>query len=164
MTQRRSRLPDWMPGATSARGSSDRQVGPPSMRAPLLSLLVLPKAPPVTLGLVVAALLIAAESFLMYLLKGAAPGNIFGVVLLLGVLVVATLWGFRLGAVTSLASAVVYVCFHHRQTGRSILATWAQNWMAVTVFLVVALSAATIAGLARSRAAEADLRRRQVEA
>jgi signal transduction histidine kinase len=151
MPQRRSRLPSWMPGATSARGSSDRQVGPAS-------------APPLALGLVVAALLIAAESFLVYLLKGAAPGNIFGVILLLGVLVVATLWGFRLGAVTSLASAVVYVSFHHLQTGLGILATWAQNWMAVTVFLVVALSVATIAGLARSRAAEADLRRRQVEA
>ena len=151
MPQRRSRLPGWMPGATSARGSSDRQVGPAS-------------APPLVLGLVVAALLIAAESFLVYLLKGVAPGNIFGVILLLGVLVVATLWGFRLGAVTSLASAVVYVSFHHLQTGRSIVATWAQNWMAVTVFLVVALSVATIAGLARSRAAEADLRRRQVEA
>ena len=137
MTQRRSRLSGWMPGATSARGA---------------------------LGLVVASLLIAAESFLVYLLNGAAPGNIFGVIFLLGVLLVATLWGFRLGAVTALASAVVYVCFHHPQTGRNILATWAQNWMAVTVFLVVALSAATIAGLARSRAAEADLRRRQVEA
>jgi signal transduction histidine kinase len=134
------------------------------MRARVPSLLLRPTDPPLALGLVVAALLIAAESFLMYLLKWAAPGNIFGVILLLGVLVVATLWGFRLGAVTSLASAVVYVCFHQLQTGRSILATWAQNWMAVTVFLVVALSAATIAGLARSRAAEADLRRRQVEA
>src|SRR5258707_838075 len=164
MTQRRSRLPGWMPGATSARGSSEGQVGPASMRARVPSLLLRPTAPPLALGLVVAALLIAAESFLVYLLKLAAPGNIFGVILLLGVLVVATLWGFRLGAVTSLASAVVYVCFHQLQTGRSILATWAQNWMAVTVFLVVALSAATIAGLARSRAAEADLRRRQVEA
>jgi len=109
------------------------------MRARVPSLLLRPTAPPLALGLVVAALLIAAESFLVYLLKLAAPGNIFGVILLLGVLVVATLWGFRLGAVTSLASAVVYVCFHHLQTGRNILATWAQNWMAVTVFLVFAL-------------------------
>jgi signal transduction histidine kinase len=109
-------------------------------------------------------LLIAVESSLVYLLNGVAPGNIFGVILLVGVLVVATLWGFRLGAVTSLVSAVVYVCLHHLQSGRSILASWAQNWIAVTIFLVVALSTATIAGFARSRAAEADLRRRQAEA
>jgi signal transduction histidine kinase len=116
------------------------------------------------LGLVVGMLLIAAESALVYVLKEVAPGNIFGVVFLLGVLVVATLWGFRLGVVMALASAVVYVHFHHLQTGGSIIAVWARDWVAVTVFLVVALAAAALAGLARSRAAEAVERRRQVEA
>jgi GAF domain-containing protein len=130
------------------------------MRARVSSLFLRPMAPPLALGLVVAGLLIAAESFLVYLLKEAVPGNIFGVVFLLGVLVVAMLWGFGLGALTSLASAVVYVVFHYRQTGGSIVATW----VTATVFLVVALLAATIAWVARSRAVEADLRRRQVEA
>jgi signal transduction histidine kinase len=116
------------------------------------------------LGLVVGMLLIAAESALVYVLKQVAPGNIFGVVFLLGVLVVATVWGFRLGVMTALASAVVYVHFHHLQTGGSIVAIWARDWVAVTVFLVVALAAAALAGLARSRAAEAVQRRRQVEA
>ena len=133
------------------------------MRARVSTLLLRPTAPPLALGLVVAALLIVAESLLVYLLDEAVPGNIFGVIFLLGVLVVATLWGFALGAVTSLASAIVYVVFHHRQTGGSIIATGADNWVAATVFLVVALLAATIAGVARSRTAEAELRRRQVE-
>ena len=44
------------------------------MRAPVRSLLR-PTAPPLALGLVVAALLIAAESLLLYLLKSAASGN-----------------------------------------------------------------------------------------
>jgi len=123
-----------------------------------------PTSPPLVLGLVVGMLLIAAESALVYVLKEVAPGNIFGVVFLLGVLVVATLWGFRLGVMTALVSAVVYVHFHHLQTGGSIVAVWAGNWVAVTVFLVVALAAAALAGLARSRAAEAVQRRRQVEA
>jgi len=129
-----------------------------------MSLLLRPTAPPLALGLVVAALLIAAESLVVYLLKQVAPGNLFGVVFLLGVVVVSTGWGFGLGLMTSLASAVVYVYFHHLQTGGSFVPTGAQNWVAVTVFLVVALSANTLAGVARMRAAEADQRRREVAA
>ncbi|HVQ50030.1 MAG TPA: DUF4118 domain-containing protein [Mycobacterium sp.] len=163
MTGKRSPAPGRMPGATSTRGSSDGRVGLASLRARVASLLR-PTAPPLGLGLLVAALLIAAESFLVYLLTEAVPGNIFGVVFLLGVLLVATVWGFGLGAVMSLASAAVYVAFHHRQTGSTIAASWAQNWVAASVFLIVALSAATIAGAARAHAAEADLRRRQAEA
>jgi signal transduction histidine kinase len=164
MTQKRSRLPGWMPGASSARGTSDAQVGPAPKRVRAVSLLLRPTAPPLALGLVVAALLIAVESLVVYLLKQVAPGNLFGVVFLLGVVVVSTGWGFGLGVMTSLASAVVYVYFHHLQTGGSSVPTGAQNWVAVTVFLVVALSANTLAGLARMRAAEADQRRREVEA
>jgi signal transduction histidine kinase len=164
MTQRRSRLPGWLPGGMSARGASDARLVSASMRARVLSGLLRPTSPPLMLGLAVGALLIAAESALVYLLKEVAPGNIFGVVFLLGVLLVATLWGFRLGVMMALASAVVYVHFHHLQTGGSIVAIWARDWVAVTVFLVVALSAAALAGLARSRAAEAVERRRQVEA
>jgi K+-sensing histidine kinase KdpD len=134
------------------------------MRARVLSELLRPTSPPLVLGLVVGMLLIAAESALVYVLKQVAPGNIFGVVFLLGVLVVATVWGFRLGMTMALASAVVYVHFHHLQTGGSIVAIWARDWVAITVFLVVALAAAALAGLARSRAAEAVQRRRQVEA
>jgi len=133
------------------------------MRVRVLSLLLRPTAPPLALGLVVAALLIAAESLVVYLLKQVAPGNLFGVVFLLGVLVVSTGWGFGLGVMTSLASAVVYVYFHHLQTGGSFFPTGAQSWVAVSVFLVVALSANTLAGVARLRAAEADQRRREVE-
>src|SRR6185295_17227217 len=97
MTERRSRPPGRMLGAATVRGSSGTQVGSASMWARVPALLLRPTAPPVALGLLVAALLIAVESALVYLLKRVAPGNIFGVVFLLGVLVVATVWGFRLG-------------------------------------------------------------------
>ena len=133
------------------------------MGARLLSLLGPATAPPLALGLVVAATLIAADSLLVYLLKQIAPGNVFGVVFLLGVLVVASIWGFRLGAMTSLASAVVYVYFHHLVTRGSFLPAEAQDALAVLVFLVVALSATALAALARSRAVEAEQRRREAE-
>jgi signal transduction histidine kinase len=164
MTQERSRLPGSTLGATSPRENSDAQVGRTAAGANALSLPLRPTAPPVALGLPVATLLILAESLLVYLLKEAAPGNVFGVVLVLGVLVVSSLWGFWLGAMTSLASAAVYVYFHHLQTGVSIISASTQNWVAITVFLVVALLAASLAGAVRSRAAEADSRRREAEA
>lgn len=164
MTQKRSRLPGWMPGATSTRGTSETRAGPAPIRARLVSVLLHPTAAPVGFGLVVAAFLIAAETLVVYLLKLLDPGIVFGVVYLLGVLMVSTVWGFGLGAITALASAGVYVYFHQLQTGASIVATWAEDWVAVTVFLVVALSVNVVAGLARSRAAEIDQRRRQVEA
>jgi signal transduction histidine kinase len=156
MTQRRSRLPGW-PGA------SDVRLRWAVMRARAGSRLLRPKAPPLILGLVLGASLIAAEGALVGVLKQVAPGNVFGVVFLLGVLVIATLWGFRLGVAMALASAVVYLHFHRLQSGASIVASWTENWAAITVFLAVALSAAALAGLARSRAAEAIERRRQVE-
>jgi signal transduction histidine kinase len=158
MTRKRSRLPGWMPGGTPAR---DATAG---TRARIAASLLRRTTPPVALGLVAAALLIAAESALVYLLNEVVPGNVFGVIFLLGVLVVATVWGFALGMVTALASAVAYVHFHHLQTGVGIVAMWAQDWAAVTVFLVVALATASLAAVARSRAAEAVVRRREVEA
>ncbi len=122
-----------------------------------------PAAPPLALGLVVAPLLLAAETGLVYLLMRVTAGNVFGVIFLLGILVVSTVWGLRLGALTTLATAAVYVFFHHLQTGGSILAA-ANDWVAIGVFLIVALSAATLAGIARLRAREADRRRQEVEA
>jgi signal transduction histidine kinase len=137
--------------------------GPTSMRARVLRLLLRPTAPPLALGLVVAPLLLAAETGLVYLLMQVTGGSIFGVVFLLGILVVSTVWGLRLGALTTLASAAVYVLFHRLQTGGSILGAVVSDAVAVGVFLLVALSATTLAGLARLRAREADRRRREVE-
>jgi signal transduction histidine kinase len=162
MTQKRSRLPGWMPGGPSERGTSDAQAGPASMCAGPLSLVLRPTAPPLALGLVVAASLIAAESLLVYLLEQVAPGT-FGPVFLLGVLVISTGWGFGLAVLTSLASALAYVYFHHLQTGGSLIPTEAQDWVAITILLVVALAANTLAGLARARAAEADQRRKEAD-
>jgi hypothetical protein len=53
-------------------------------------LLLRSTAPPLALGLVVAPLLLAAETAVVYLLMGPPGGNIFGVVFLLGILVVST--------------------------------------------------------------------------
>ena len=144
-------------------GASRPQPPTTSIRARALRLLLRPTAPPLALGLVVAPLLLAAETGLVYLLMRVTGGNVFGVVFLLGILAVSTVWGLRLGALTTLASAAVYMLFHRMQTGGSILAATVSDSVAVGVFLLVALSAATLAGLARLRAREADRRRREVQ-
>jgi signal transduction histidine kinase len=164
MTRKQSQLADWsdMPGATAARGTSDVQIGQAPVRARAVSLLLRPTAPPLALGVVVAACFIAAETLLVYLLKRTAPENMFGVVYLLGVLVVSTGWGFGLAAMTSVASALAFDYFHMRSAG-SLIPTNAEDWVAIAMFLVVALLANTLAEVARSRAAEADHRRREAD-
>src|SRR6202035_3369267 len=89
----------------SARDTSDARVGP-------LSRWLRPTARSLTLGIVVAATLIGAETLLVYLLEQIAPGMAFGVVYLLGVLVISTGWGFGLAVTTSVTSALAFDYFH----------------------------------------------------
>ena len=147
------------PTSTQQPGSDPR----PSLRARLLALVVRPTAPPVWLGIVVAAVFITAETLLVYRLRQIAPENAFGALFLLGVLVVSAAWGFRLAVATSVASALVYVYFH-LENGGSFIPMHAQDAMAIIIFLPVALLANVLAGQARLRAAESELRRREAEA
>ncbi len=135
----------------------------PSLRARLLAFVVRPTAPPLWLGIVVAAAFITAETVLVHRLRQVAPENAFGVLFLLGVLVVSAGWGFRLAVATSLASAAVYIQFH-METHGTFLPTHPQDAVAILIFLPVALLANILAGQARLRAAESELRRREAEA
>lgn len=133
-----------------------------SLRARLLALVVRPTAPPLWLGIVVAAAFITAETLLVYRLQQVAPDNAFGALFLLGVLVVSAAWGFRLAVATSLASALAYLYFH-LETGETLLPMHAQDAVAVFVFLPIALLANILAGQARLRAAESEQRRREAD-
>jgi hypothetical protein len=82
------------------------------MRLGLPWLLGRPAAPPLKWGLVVAASLIMAETLVLYPLKRIAFENTLGVVYLLGVVVVAIVWGFWLAAATSVASVLAFDYFH----------------------------------------------------
>ena len=78
--------------------TTDTAVGRRTVRPRLVSLVVRPTAPPPSVGLAIAALLIVAETLVLYPLKVFAPESALGVVYLLGVVVVAIVWGFRLAA------------------------------------------------------------------
>jgi signal transduction histidine kinase len=107
------------------------------------------------LALVVAASCIVGESALVLLLKQVAPGNAFGVVFLVGVLVVSAVWGFALAATTSVASAVAFDYFRNGPADFTL--TRAENLTVIGIFLAVALVSNTLAHLARTRAIEAEL-------
>lgn len=145
---------------TQSQPGSDTR---PSLRARLLAFVVRPVAPPVWLGVVVAVAFITAETLLVDQLRRIAPENAFGALFLLGVLVVSAGWGFRLAVATSLASALVYVYFH-LQTDGVLMPSRPGGWVAILIFLPVALLANVLAGQARLRAAESELRRREAEA
>jgi two-component system sensor histidine kinase KdpD len=127
-----------------------------------LSVLLRPAPPPAALGVLTAVALIGLETGLVYPLGRVAPRISLSVVYLLGVLLVSTTWGFWLGALTSLASALAFNFFHIPPTGRFTIAD-GQNWVALVVFLAVALLASSLAELARSRTAEAYERRREAD-
>ena len=98
----------------------------------------------------------------MYLLEKIFPGMPFGVVFLLGVLVVSAGWGFGLAVSTTLVSAVVYA-FVHLDANGSVFPIAAEDWVAIIIFVPIALLANVLAGQARLRAAEADRRREEAE-
>ncbi|WP_327119543.1 GAF domain-containing sensor histidine kinase [Nocardia sp. NBC_01730] len=136
-----------------------RDAGPDWLRR-LVSLSLRPTTPPFWLGFTVAATFIAVQSVLVVWLKQFSPGDAFGVVYLLGVLVVSTIWGLGMAVATSLASAIAFDYFRNWPTP---FVPGADDLAAIAVFLVVALLANTLADLARTHAIEADRRRAEAD-
>jgi two-component system sensor histidine kinase KdpD len=115
---------------------------------------------PTLLGLIVSAAALALTTVLLYPLGEIAPPVSLGVLYLLAVLLISTLWGLRLGLLTGVAAATAFNFFHIPPTGRFTIAE-AENWVALGVFVVAAVVASSLAELARARADEAERRRRE---
>jgi len=170
MTQEQSTLPHvpsapYLPDAPDAifpGGTSDAEACVPSVGARLLSLFLRPTSPSPALGVVVAATLIVVETIVVYLLKQVAPMERLGAVFLLGVLVVSTVWRLTLAVATSIASAITFDVVRNWPAGDAV-PTAVENVVGQASFLVVALLANALAGLARARADEADQRRREAD-
>ncbi|MEV7968044.1 DUF4118 domain-containing protein [Sphaerisporangium sp. NPDC088356] len=130
--------------------------------ARLLPLLSRPRRPPLTLGIVVAVSFVVVETFLAFLLERITPPNSLGLVYLLGVPVVSTVWGLGLGVATALASGFAFEYF-------TLLPQFSfnfgdiQEWVAFPVFLAVALGAGAVSALARLLAVQAEERRREAD-
>ena len=126
------------------------------------SRLVRPESPPLAVGIAVAAAAVAVITVVIFPLSQIAPASSCGVLYLLAVLLVATIWGLRVGVVTSLASAAAFNFFHLPPTGQLTIAD-DRNWVALGTFLVAAFVASAVAELARSRASEAEQRRGEAD-
>jgi two-component system sensor histidine kinase KdpD len=133
-----------------------------SVRTRASSLLLRPEPPSRAAGVVVALLAVAATTLVIFPLRTVSPAVSSGVLYLLAVLLVSTVWGLGLGLATSVASAAAFNFFHIPPTGRFTISD-GRNWVALGVFLVAAVVAGSVADLARARAAEAEQRRREAD-
>jgi signal transduction histidine kinase len=127
------------------------------MRAGLLATLPCRKRPPLALGILVAALCVAAETLLARLLIPTTPVYSLDALYLLGILVVASVWGLWLGMATAMASIVAFDYFLTPPPGSLMLAV-GEDWAVLAIFIAVTLMAWLISKLARSLAAEVDAR------
>jgi two-component system, OmpR family, sensor histidine kinase KdpD len=113
-------------------------------------------------GALVAVGAVAATTGLVFPLKHVAPVTALGVVYLIAVLLVSSLWGGWLGVATAIASALAFNFFHIPPTGRFAISQ-AENWVALAVFFVAALVAGALAERARVRTREAQDRREEAD-
>src|SRR4051794_22725722 len=125
-------------------------------------LLLRPEPPSVLFGLAVATLSVAAITGLIFALREVSPAESNGVAYLLAVLLVATIFGLWLGVFPGVVSAAAFNFFHLPPTGRFTIAD-SRHWVALGTFLVAAVVASAVAELARSRASEAEQRRREAD-
>src|SRR3954452_1010747 len=129
----------------------------PEYAAPMLT-----RRPPLLVVVVAASLRVALTTLLVFALRGVAPVVSLGVVYLVTVLVIASIWGVWLGVATALASALAFNFFHIPPTGRLAI-SGGENWVALAVFFVAAALASSITEVARRRAVEADQRRQEAD-
>jgi two-component system sensor histidine kinase KdpD len=115
-----------------------------------------------TVGVVVVALAVGAATALVYPLAQVAPVVALGVVYLVAVLLVSSIWGGWLGAATALASAFAFNFFHIPPTGRFTISE-DENWVALAVFFIAALVASTLAERDRARTRESQERRQEAD-
>ena len=120
------------------------------------------RRPPASSASSAPVLVVGSTTALVFPLREVAPVVSLGVVYLVAVLLISTVWGAWLGVLTAVASALAFNFFHIPPTGRFTIAE-SENWVALVVFLIVAVIGSSVAQVARARATEADQRRREAD-
>jgi len=103
---------------------------------------------------------VGVGTLIVYPLKSVAPAVSLGVVYIPGVLLVATIWGLRLGLMTALFSALAFNWFHIPPVGHLSIAD-SRDLVALVIFVIAAATSSTLAELARARATEAERQREE---
>jgi two-component system sensor histidine kinase KdpD len=120
------------------------------------------RKPSLLSGLLAAVGSVAVITILIYGLREIVPVVSTGVVYTLAVLLVSSYWGLWLGLLTALMSAAAWNFFHIPPTGGFTIAD-GEHWLALAVFFIAAIAISALAGAARSRAEEAETRRREAD-
>ncbi len=116
--------------------------------------------PPIWAGLLTTLVAVAVGTLLVYPLKSVAPVVSLGVVYLPAILLISILWGWRLGLLASVASAIAFNFFQIPPLYRFTIAE-EQNWVALAAFAMAAIISSAVAELARAGAVEAEHRREE---
>jgi two-component system sensor histidine kinase KdpD len=103
---------------------------------------------------------IAAVSGLVALLDNVAPAISLGAVYLLAIVPIATAWGLPYGVAASILSMLALNFFFLPPLYTLTLAD-SQNWVALAIYLVVAIAVSELASRVRGRGAEAEQRERE---
>jgi two-component system sensor histidine kinase KdpD len=142
--------------AMGARGR--RRIWSAAMSARILPM----QRPRAAAGVASTVLAVAAATLAIFALKRVAPIVSLSVVYLPAVLLISIYWGALQGSFCALLSAAAFNFFHLPPTGRLTIADH-RNWISFIAFVVVALVVSAVAELARSRALEAEQRRREAD-
>lgn len=118
--------------------------------------------PPAWLGVVATVGAVGVGTLLVYPLKSVAPVVSLGVVYLPGILLISIVWGWRLGLLASVGSAVAFNFFQIPPLHRFTIAE-EQNWVALAAFAIAAILSSAVAELARAAAVEAEHRREEAD-
>lgn len=118
--------------------------------------------PDARLGIAAVVAVAAVGTLIVYPLKPVAPAVSLGIVYIPGVLMIATIWGLRLGLLTALLSALAFNWFHIPPVGQLTISD-SRDVVAFIIFAIVAAMSSTLAGFARARAAEAERRREETD-
>jgi K+-sensing histidine kinase KdpD len=120
------------------------------------------ESPATAWGLVAALATVTVGTLLVWPLKSVAPAVSLGVVYIPGILLISTIWGWRLGLLAAVGSALAFNWFHIPPTGHLDVAA-DRDAVALVVFLIVAVASSSLAEVARGRAAEAERRREETD-
>jgi signal transduction histidine kinase len=155
VTPKRSRLSGWAStlGSTFAGRASGADPGDGAMRARWSWRLLRTTVPPIWVGIVVAAVVIAGETFLAMLFQHRNPGEAFETLYLFGILLVSAVWGLWLALATSVASVAALAYFW---PGGHFEPFSIDNGVIVVIFLIAAVFTSFVAGVARTRGIEAE--------
>jgi K+-sensing histidine kinase KdpD len=121
-----------------------------------------PKAPSASLGILAALVVVAIGAGVTSALESIAEPASLGIVFIPGVLLIATVWGLRLGLATAVLSALVFNFFYLPPL-RELTINTQHDIVALVVFVIVAVAGGTLAELARARAAESERRREEAD-